>query len=112
MTIHIKVQVHCHLDKKTGKLYIDHSRVRVILDKGERLIDAKTDKKGKHNDITSVMFLGRNDAVVAGSWKGVPFVVTLHDGGKHDQDVMRVQYGVFDTSVLGGTLPKVKIEDH
>ncbi len=112
-TIHIKVQAHCHLDKKTGKLYIDHAKVRVTLDKGGRLIDAKTDKKGKHNDITGLIFLGSDDALVSGSWKGTPFVVTLHDGGKHhERDTMRVQYDVFDSSVLGGAKPNVKIDHH
>jgi len=93
--VHVDANADCDRDRKTGTVFLHHGSVRVTID-GHVLIDAQ------QRDITQVRFIGRNDAVITGTWQGTPFTVTLHDGGgcSNRQDSVRVQYGSFDTATL------------
>jgi hypothetical protein len=107
--VHVEVDGDCDYDKKTGKYFLHHSKVKVEISGAGvagKLIDAKQNSNGKKNDISGMKLTsgdgGLPTAIINGMWQGIPFVVTLTDGGKgkNPQDMLQVTYPGFPTEVL------------
>jgi len=119
-TVHIDVEGDCDLDKKTGKIFLHHARLRVQIEGQPVVIDAKQEGRGDDTDnhrnqngsITRVAITGPSDATITGTWAGTPFTVTLHDGGAPNKsDSVRVQYGSFDTGTLATKHGEIHIKN-
>jgi hypothetical protein len=120
-TVHIDVQGDCDLDKKTGKVFLHHARLRVQIEGQPFVIDTNQEGRGDDGDshgsengsITRVAITGPSDAVISGTWAGTLFTVTLHDGGASNKnDTVRVQYGSFDTGTQTLKHSGVHVQHH
>jgi hypothetical protein len=116
--VHVEADGDCDKDKKTGRIYLHHSKVKVELSGtgANKLIDAKQkDDNPKYTDITSVTLTQSNpgSAIIRGTYNGYAFTVTLTDGGKPNQnDSVQVSYPGFPTDVLKAPHQDVHIEWH
>ena len=111
--VHVQVEGDCDRDKRTGKVFLHHGYVRVQIDGQKPLIDVRQedDKDDRGLPVMRVALTGPNDAVVSGTYAGVAFTVTLHEGGSPNKDdTVRVQYGSFDTATLTTKHANVDIE--
>ena len=94
--VHVTVEGDCDQDPKSGRVFLHHASVKVQVDGGPALIDAKT------NDVTAVMVNG-STATISGNYNGSPFTVILTDGGKEKKnDSIAVYYPGFPTPVPPG----------
>ena len=98
--LYVVIGLDCDYDAATHRSLIHHAFVLVYYD-GVPLIAAVTDSALGRLDIQNATLNGP-DAVIAGTYAGTPFTVTLHDGGRvrKGSDTVRVQYGSLDTSTL------------
>jgi uncharacterized repeat protein (TIGR01451 family) len=111
--VHLQVEGDCDRDKRTGKVFLHHGYVRVQIDGQTPLIDVRQedDEDDRGLPVMRVAITGPNDAVVSGTYAGVAFTVTLHDGGSPNKnDTVRVQYGSFDTATLTTKHANVDVE--
>jgi hypothetical protein len=120
--VHVEVDGDCDYDKKTGKYFLHHSKVKVEISGAGvagKLIDAKQNSNGKKSDISGMKLTSGPGAfptaTLNGMWQGIPFVVILTDGGKggkNSQDLLQVTYPGFPTDVLKTQHQDVHIEFH
>jgi uncharacterized repeat protein (TIGR01451 family) len=108
--VHVEASGDCDRDRRTGRIYLDHASVRVQIDGQPVLIAATQGRCDGH--IARVAITSAQDAVITGTWKGIAFTVTLHDGGAPNRDdTIRVQYGSFDTATLAAKHGAVRIDN-
>jgi uncharacterized repeat protein (TIGR01451 family) len=95
--IRVQFDAECGYDKKTGTFTVTKAKLKIQQDGGPPLLDAKTN--GSRNYVASMSVVG-TDATITGSFNGMPFVVTLHDGGPagNQFDTMQVVWGTFTTA--------------
>jgi uncharacterized repeat protein (TIGR01451 family) len=113
--VHVQVEGDCDRDKRSGKVFLHHGHVRVQIDGQKPLIDVRQedDANDRGLPVMRVAITGPDDAVISGTYAGLAFTVTLHDGGSPNKDdTVRVQYGSFDTATLATKHANVNVENH
>jgi len=104
--VNVNVTADCDFNYATGTPVLHHAHVAINVDGWPVAIGLDQDGNGfgwggRVGTVTSVDFLDASDAVVAGTFAGTPFTITLHDGGAGNRnDTVDVQYGALDTSTL------------
>jgi uncharacterized repeat protein (TIGR01451 family) len=109
-TVSVLVRASCVYDRRSNTFAVGQSRVTIQGSGGRPCVDAKTN--GSSADVAT--FAGNGpDATVAGTYGGVPFAVTLHDGGVGNPqlDTIRVVSGSFTTDGSTPSNLAVQIDD-